>query len=551
MRKNLKQLAALAAFFSLSSSAIAQGGGQVHGSFRSDFQVYQEDTIIGAKLPDEKVGANSYLNMIYTNNDFEAGLRFEAYAPTLQGFDARYSGYGIANKYIKYTKDQFEFTAGNFYEQFGSGMIFRAYQEWELGFDNSMNGIRVKATFPGLTIKGVLGTQRYFWGQSAGTIRGVDAELQLNDAFKKLANLKTRYVLGGNFVSRFQEDKDPIYILPENVGAGSGRLAIYRGAINFNAEYGYKINDPNTSNGMIYKPGNAVILGAGYSKKGLGFTIQAKRTDNMDFRADRTATGFNLPTGYIPAMTLQHAYTLPAYYPYATQANGEMGLQTSINYKIKKSTAEKKSLLGGKYGTSIDINFSISKAIDKDSLNDTTAIGESGTLGYKSNPFKVGKELYYQDFNIKITKKLSPKLTASLTYVNIFYNMMIIEGHNEPNVRAQSFVADVWWKFKPNHSLHFDAEAMFTKEDWGNWAFGMVEYNYKSFFAAVIDNYNYGNPDDLLKVHYFSLSSGYTWKTTRIAMTYGKQSSGILCVGGVCREVPATNGFSVSISSSF
>ena len=34
-------------------------------------------------------------------------------------------------------------------------------------------------------------------------------------------------------------------------------------------------------------------------------------------------------------------------------------------------------------------------------------------------------------------------------------------------------------------------------------------------------------------------------------LSYGKQREGIICVGGVCRQVPAANGFSVTITSSF
>ena len=38
-----------------------------------------------------------------------------------------------------YTIDGLEITAGNFYEQFGSGLIFRSYEEKGLGIDNAMD----------------------------------------------------------------------------------------------------------------------------------------------------------------------------------------------------------------------------------------------------------------------------------------------------------------------------------------------------------------------------------------------------------------------------
>lgn len=548
MMKKLALIFPIAILIAISPKIYGQNenSGTLHGSFQVDAQLYQEDTIIGAIIPDEKMGVNTFLDLIYTNKNFETGIRYEAYMPPLQGFDPRYKGHGIPYRYAKYTNNQFEITAGNFYEQFGSGMILRSYQEWNLGFDNSIDGMRVKANFKGLRLVGLVGKQRSFWGLGDGLIRGFDGELHVNQFFKKFADAKTQVILGGSFVSRYQQDLDPIYILPANVGSYSGRFSIYRGNSSLMAEAAYKINDPNATNNMIYKDGHSVLLTYRYSQKGFGFSLQAKRVDNMDFRSDRNATGFNLPINYIPSMTAQHAYTLPAYYPYATQANGEMGLQTNILYKFKK-----KSFLGGKYGTGLEINYSISQSITKKPVNDSTIIGASASDGYTSPFFTPGKEKFYHDFNVKIGKKLNKKWDIALTYVNIFYNINVIEGHADPNVLAQSFVADIWWKFKPYNSLHIDAEGLFTKEDMGNWSLFMLEYKHKSFFAAIIDQYNYGNPDQDLKVHYLSMSTGYTWNTTRVAFTYGKQSNGILCVGGVCREVPATNGFTLSMTSSF
>ena len=40
-------------------------------------------------------------------------------------------------------------------------------------------------------------------------------------------------------------------------------------------------------------------------------------------------------------------------------------------------------------------------------------------------------------------------------------------------------------------------------------------------------------------------------ESNRIEIGYGKKRAGIFCVGGVCKEVPSSNGFSLNISSSF
>ena len=71
------------------------------------------------------------------------------------------------------------------------------------------------------------------------------------------------------------------------------------------------------------------------------------------------------------------------------------------------------------------------------------------------------------------------------------------------------------------------------------------------FFVAVFDQWNFGNPDPKLQIHYYLGTIGYNKDAHRIAISYGKQSAGIFCVGGVCRVVPASNGLTLSITSSF
>jgi hypothetical protein len=535
--------------FGVNAQSQVLGGGEVHGSFQADAQYYQKDSAIGADEIPEDMAVNAFLEMRYTNKGFEAGMRYELFMPPMQGYDSRWSGNGFGYRYLRYSNEKVDITAGNFYEQFGSGMILRAYQEWNLGFDNSLDGVRVKYKMKALTVTGLVAKQRLFWDLTPGLVRGADAQLSINDLFKKMNDAKTRMFLGGSFVSRYQVDQNPIYNLPENVAACAGRFQLYHGGFNFKMEMAQKINDPNATNNFIYKEGNAVMAEFGYSKKGMGMTLQLNRSDNMDFRSSRTATGFDSHIGYIPAMTRQHAYSLAAMYPYASQANGQMGLQATFIYKLKK-----KSALGGRYGTSINVNYAFSNSIYKEQINDSTTIGKTGTLGYKSDYFKLGDEKYYHDFNIKISRKLSRKWNVSLMYMNLYYNMVINEGHNSPDVFADVIIGDVWWKFKPYNSLHFEMQGLFTKQDEGNWSSLMVEYNRKGFFGAVIMLYNHGNDlghevvDPQL---YPYLTLGYTHKTTRISAGYGKQREGIVCVGGVCRAVPASNGFKLTVNSSF
>jgi len=45
------------------------------------------------------------------------------------GYDAAYEGNGIPYRFANYKKDDLEVTVGNFYEQFGNGLILRTYED--------------------------------------------------------------------------------------------------------------------------------------------------------------------------------------------------------------------------------------------------------------------------------------------------------------------------------------------------------------------------------------------------------------------------------------
>ena len=524
--------------------------GHLSGNFQSNSQLYYEDADLGItseNLPSEKFLINSFANLLYTTSNFSAGMRYEANHNVLLGFDKRYNGEGITYRYTQFNKDGLDITLGNFYEQFGSGMILRAFEERNLGYDNAFDGIRLKySPFKGVYLKSLIGRQRLYFDKAEGIVRGFDGEISLNESFESLSDMKTQVMIGGSFVSKFQKDLDPIYILPENVASWASRFNIFHGKWIMGAEYVYKYNDPSATNNFIYKEGQALLANLGYSQKGFGFSLAAKRIDNMSFNSDRNLSGQEVSINFLPALTKQHTYALATIYPYGTIANGEMGLQADLNYKIKKGT-----LLGGKYGVGILANFSNAYSIHKSPINEDTAIGESGTLGYTSDFFKVGDDKYFQEYSLEISKKINRKLKLIGTYLNTHYNSNFIVGYgNYGMIKAGIWILETQYKLKPKHSLRTEFQHLKTAQHEGNWAMGLVEYSVSPhYFIAIQNLYNYGNK--INKTHYPNISAGYTKNTTRFALGYGKQREGIFCVGGVCRNVPKSNGFSLSITSSF
>lgn len=536
-----KLIAFVTVIFSFNSTYGQQGISGIHGNFQTDVQYYNPDSSINAPAVPEKVLANSFLNLVYSSGNFSAGIRYESFLNALQGFDKQYKGNNYLFRYASYAMDDLEITAGNFYEQFGFGLILRSYQEWGLGYDNALDGIRVKySPYKGIFLKGFIGKQRSFFDYGPGIVRGADGEINFNETFSFLKEKKTKFILGGSFVSKFQEDNDPIYNLPQNVAAYSGRINISRGGFSLGTEYAYKMNDPSSDNDFIYKPGQSLYTTVSYSRKGLGISISAKRIDNMSYRSDRTALLNNLVLNYLPAITKQHTYRLATLYPYATQPNGEMGAQGEIFYTFKPE-----STLGGKYGTRISANVSIVNNIDR------VATGDD--LGYTSDFFKTGDEKFFRDINIELSKKFNKKFKLTLTEIYQVYNKDVIQGlPGFGIINANINVAEIEYKINSKNSMRVELQHLYAKKDRQNWAMLLLEYNISPhWFFAAFDEYNYGNDINDDRIHYFSVSAGYTKNVTRISIGYGKQREGLLCVGGVCRQVPASNGFSLSITSSF
>src|SRR5690606_24590328 len=105
--------------------------GQIKGNFQFESQFYREDTIIGAEEVPERIRSNGFLNLIYTNGGFSAGMRYESYLPPLLGYPEGYQGNGIMYRFASYQKDDLSITVGNFYEQFGTGLVLRTYERSE------------------------------------------------------------------------------------------------------------------------------------------------------------------------------------------------------------------------------------------------------------------------------------------------------------------------------------------------------------------------------------------------------------------------------------
>ncbi len=547
------------------------GNSRISGDFGFNGMYYIPDSLIGADPVDSKVRANAFLNLLYSNGGFSAGMRYEYYQFPLIDFEKiNYKGQGIKYFFADYKNNFIQVTAGNFYEQFGNGLTLRAFEDRQLGIDNSLLGARIKVTpYKGIHLTGVWGMERLNFDSYIGRndyVRGIDGELNFGEMFPKIHDKGVTFLLGANLVSKFEKADEEISItlfpdsgeaftgilptnkIPQNTPAWAVRTSFGYKGFRFDGEFAQKMQDPNVTNDFIYRKGNALFLSATYAIKGLGVAASFIRADNMDFRSQRMMkTNSLLYINNIPAINRQYSYQLLGNYSFASQPNGQIGAQLQINYLIPK-----KSKIGGKYGTSLTFNYSRFHNIDKQWTPEAISFGTvSGTDGYTSNLFKFGPDLLYQDIGFEFHRRLTKKWELTLAYNYITYNLELLQGHIG-TMRGHLVAADLLWKVAPKHALRLELQHLYTKDDQGSAIYGLLEYSISPhWFFSVGDDWIYGNEDPTRRLHYYNVAAAYVWNTTRIALNFGKTQEGILCIGGVCRAVPASYGVGLSITTSF
>jgi hypothetical protein len=527
----------------------------IHGSIQSDILFPQEDTIIGAEA-DKFALTNTYIDLNLLSTYVDAGTRFEFLKYPLPGFESDFAGWGLPYFYATGKYKKARLTVGDFYDQFGSGLIFRTYEDRNLGIDNSLRGARlILEPYKGVQFKVLGGQQRHYWEHNPGYVLGSDLELNLDQWIKKLEESGTYLMLGGSFVSKHEPDEiittsaTERLNLPEDVGAFDVRVRLQKGDYTFLAEYAEKANDPSKDNEYIYKKGNALLLSGSYAKSGLGVLLQAKRSDNMSFRSKRSGMLNSSFINRLPAFTTQQTYALAALYPYATQPDGEWAFQGTFSYLFKRKTA-----LGGKYGTTLKLNASHIRNIDKKYViedynpkNPESALALKGTEGYTSSFFKTGKELYYQDINLSIDKKLTPDFKLNLMYMNQYIDLGVVRKEIGV-VKSNIFVAEGKYQLNKKMTLRSELQYLTTKQDEGDWIAGLIELSLLPYFMfTVSDMYNVGETD----IHYYKALVSYTYNAHFIQLGYGRTRAGRDCSGGVCRDVPASRGVTLSYNYNF
>ena len=521
------------------------------GSIQSDMLVPEEDKETGAEKTEDFL-TNTYADLQLQSEYVDAGARLEYMEHPMPGFEKDFKGWGFPNFWVKGKLGNNELTLGTFYEQFGSGFILRTYEERTLGIDNSLLGGRLllKPT-DGVILKVLSGKQRRYWKWNKALVTGADAEISIDQWIPSMRESGTVLTLGASWVNKYEKNEEKVFVdnthyvhFPKFVNSWDVRANFNHGPWNFLAEYAQKTADPSFANGYVFKKGSAAMLSGSYSNKGLSVLVQAKRSENMSSKS-ADVTGNSSAINYLPAFIQDHTYTLAALYAYATQlADGEWAYQTEIGYNFKRNTS-----LGGKYGMNVKLNYSYVRGIPHEFADGMERQTLSGVtyVDYKSPFFKWGKETYYQDLNVQVSRRLSHDFLLNLMYMSQRFNKTVVEGEGGM-VHSNIFIADGKYQFSKKTTLRCELQYLTTKQDEKDWVFGLLELSLvPHWMITVSDMWNCGDS----KIHYYQGLVTYNVGSHRIQAGYERTQAGFNCSGGVCRYVPATKGFTLSYNYNF
>ena len=517
----------------------AQEGGRLTGSLESNSILYLDDSVIGT--PANPWGSNNYLKLDWSRGALGAGIQAEYYPQALAGYPSELKGAGVTGLYASWIRDGWEVTAGSYFEQLGSGLALRTWEDRELGLNNTLFGGRLAYHTPnrGLSLKLMGGVPKYGLGLSpAAALAAADLSMDLLPLFGRTSDHSIQ--LEGSVVDRFSRSVDENiailaragdFVLPGQVLTWSGRLLYSVGGFSAKAEYVGKGPDfytehlPKSRETYRLKGGNAQLLEFNYAVGPFSAALTLRRLENMSSPIFLTAQAASTANtlNYLPSLCMQQTYMLAGLNPYVTYADGEAGFQGDLYYTFRRGTA-----LGGKYGMKLHVGGSWIEAL----------------------PFALPDRdvhyLAYRDINIDLERSWSRKLRTIL-FVSIQENSPT-HGNGKRTDAQNVFVLDVLYRFSKTVSLRTELQYLYSEELTRDWMAALAELSIAPHWSlSASDMYNHGSTG----VHYYNIGASYSLDALSLSLNAGRSREGMVCSGGVCRWQPAYKGVCLRAQWSF
>lgn len=548
-----------------------QSGGQLSGDLDLTANFFQRDTLIGAantpQYDRQLYGANGWLQLNYSNWGFQFGVRFDVFNNSnLLNPTSSYTAQGIGRWFVKKQIDKFKFEGGYIYDQIGSGIIFRAFEQRPLLIDNALFGLKAEYEITkNWSVKGFTGRQKvqfdtynsiihggsiqgYQSLNESGTVAiapgfGVTVRTLDDPTMTTIVNTIGTYSVIDSFVPKYNTYA---YTLYNTLTAGDFTWFI-EGAIKtddtFFDPFATKTNRDGSKvlGKLVQRPGNILYTSLGYAKGKWGVTLEYKRTKDFTFRTNPFVSLNRGIINFLPPMARVNTFRLNARYQPATQELGEQALQLDLRYRFSKK---------------LSFNVNVSNITD---LNKALLYREfySEILYKPKNGRQITAGIQMQAYNQEIyetkpNKGIVGTFTPYVEYLHKFSKTKALR------LEVQHMTTGVNWNF----NLLSEDNSTFNNLEYGSWVFALAEFTIAPHWTfTVSDMFNF-NPNEKLStipkkdgevvaVHYPRFDVFYTHKANRISLSYVKQVEGVVCTGGICRLEPAFSGVRLTISSTF
>lgn len=534
---------------------LISGKGFAQGTFSGDLQMnlnfFQKDSLIRASdnpLYDNVLsGGEAWLSMRYAINGYTFFARADGFANSnIKGLYSTSSDFGIGAWNITKEMDELTISVGSIYDQIGSGILFRTYEDRGLLIDNALIGFQLKYKF-GKNING-----KGFVGQLknnnidnnmvnniryAPVIKGINFEgdFDLGGAHitpgvaalnRTLDNNSMNSIVSTINAQPLQDRFDPKY----NMYAFTAYNTLIYKSFSWYVEGAYKTHEAVKMINLSGTPlqdhaGNIVFSTLSYGRKGFAINLTGKRTEFFEMR---------------------------------TSPN-EIQLQGMMNWQPIVAVLRPQRLISRYQPQSQNLSEQAGTANATITPNDDVTIN----LTYTRSDNLKGEKIYREGFGELIYHGLSNWiLEGGVQYME--YSTPIIQlraADTLPIFKSLTPFVEATYKINETKSVRLEAQYMDAMLDYGSWAFLLLEYNVAPKWSITVsDMYNikpnttgYNIPPGYIPLenHYYNFFVAHTRGSNRFTLAYVKQVDGINCSGGVCRYEPAFSGVKATVTSSF
>jgi hypothetical protein len=526
----MKKIGLLLALGCLSVGSIfAQG--TLSGDLMMNANFFQRDSAINAAnnpLYDNYLsGGEAWLGLRYNYKGFTANVRVDAFHNSnLYNPTSALNGFGLGAWSLSKEVQGLTITAGYIYDQIGSGVLFRAYEDRGLLIDNALVGVHLKyKATKNINLKAFTGQHKFVFDKYQPIVKGFNAEgnFSLGD--------KVHITPGVGALNRTldQVSMDAVaatinaqplatrFYPKYNMYAFTAYNTLNWGDLSWYVEGAYKTNEAIVKDGRLQDlDGNVIFTTLGYAQKGYAINLTGKRTENFLMRTSPNEVLIRGLMNWQPIVARMRPQRLMARYTPQSQDLSEQAIGMDV---LLSPNDNWNITLNGTY-----INTLEDVALYREAYFDAEYRGWNNIiLQFGTQYMHYNQELYQVKAGVPMVESLIP-----------FFEFT--------------------YRFDDKRSIRTEWQYQHTEQDYGSWLFGLIEYNIAPKWSiALSDMYNTapGPSATTGAHHYYNIFTAFTKGPHRFTAAYVKQVEGINCTGGVCRYEPAFSGVRFGLTSSF